>query len=166
MRLGVLLLLLVGTPVTAPPRLLNLAALLDFANVAYQAYRRAIDRLAQATVEWQTLRQGNGPPEAIQAAAAAQAARHREVTDADKVYKAAAKKAKKAGAAPSADDVQREQRQRGSNRDLMARARATQTADQQQQLRDQNAAQHAQNHLGFFGCIRGIHPEQRDRLKT
>ena len=163
MRLGVgaaalLLLLLAGTPVTAPPRL-NLAALLDFANGAYQAYQRAIERLAQATVEWQTLRQGNGQPEAIQAAAAAQAARHREVTDADKVYKAAAKKAKKAGAAPSADDAQREQRQRESNRDLMARARATQTADQQQQLRDQNAAQHAQNHLGFFGCIRGIHPE-------
>ena len=80
------------------------------------------------------------------------------MTDADKVYKAAAKKAKEAGAAPSADDVQREQRQRESNRDLMARARATQTADQQQQ-RDQNAAQHAQSHLGFFGCIRGIHPE-------
>ena len=61
MRLGVgavLLLLLAGTPVTAPPRLLNLAALLDFANVAYQAYQRAIERLAQATVEWQTLRQG------------------------------------------------------------------------------------------------------------
>ena len=56
MRLGVgavLLLLLAGTPVTAPPRLLNLAALLDFANVAYQAYQRAIERLAQATVEWQ-----------------------------------------------------------------------------------------------------------------
>ena len=88
MRLGVgaaaavLLLLLAGTPVTAPPRLLNLAALLDFANVAYQAYQRAIERLAQATVEWQ----GNGQPEAIQAAAAAQAARHREVTDADKFY--------------------------------------------------------------------------------
>ena len=158
MRLGVgeaalLLLLLAGTPVTAPPRL-NLAALLDFANGAYQAYQRAIERLAQATVEWQTLRQGNGPPEAIQAAAAAQAARHREVTDADKVYKAAAKKAKKASAAPSADDAQREQRQRESNR-----ARATHTADQQQQLREQNAAQHTQNHLGFFGCIRGIHPE-------
>ena len=166
-----LLLLLAGTPVTAPPRLLNLAALLDFANVAYQAYQRAIERLAQATVEWQTLRQGNGQPEAIQAAAAAQAARHREVTDADRVYKAAAKKAKKAGAAPSADDAQREQRQRESNRDLMARARATQTADQQQQLRDQNAAQHAQNHLGFFGCINpelvGLTgcEEQRDRLK-
>ena len=29
-----MLLLLAGTPVTAPPRLLNLAALLDFANVA------------------------------------------------------------------------------------------------------------------------------------
>ena len=151
MRLGVgaaavLLLLLAGTPVTAPPRLLNLAALLDFANVAYQAYQRAIERLAQATVEWQGNGQGNGQPEAIQAAAAAQAARHREVTDADKVYKAAAKKAKKAGAAPSADD-------------------------QQQQLRDQNAAQHAQNHLGFFGCINpelvGLTgcEEQRDRLK-
>ena len=113
-----LLLLLAGTPVTAPPRLLNLAALLDFANVAYQAYQRAIERLAQATVEWQTLGQGNGQPEAIQAAAAAQAARHREVTDADKVYKAAAKKAKKASAAPSADDAQWEQRQRESNRDL------------------------------------------------
>ena len=66
------------------------------------------------------------------------------MTDADKVYKAAAKKAKKAGAAPSADD-------------------------QQQQLRDQNAAQHAQNHLGFFGCINpelvGLTgcEEQRDR---
>ena len=158
MRLGVgavLLLLLAGTPVTAPPRLLNLAALLDFANVAYQAYQRAIERLAQATVEWQGNGQGNGQPEAIQAAAAAQAARHREVTDADKVYKAAAKKAKKAGAAPSADDAQREQRQRESNRD----SRATHTADQQQQLREQNAAQHTQNHLGFFGCIRGIHPE-------
>ena len=46
----------------------------------------------------------------------------REVTDADKVYKAAAKKAKKAGAAPSADDAQREQWE--SNRDLVARARA------------------------------------------
>ena len=60
---AVLLLLLAGTPVTAPPRLLNLAALLDFANVAYQAYQRAIERLAQANVEWQTLRQGNGQPE-------------------------------------------------------------------------------------------------------
>ena len=58
-----LLLLLAGTPVTAPPRLLNLAALLDFANGAYQAYQRAIERLGQATVEWQTLRQGNGQPE-------------------------------------------------------------------------------------------------------
>ena len=90
MRLGVgaaalLLLLLAGTPVTAPPRL-NLAALLDFANGAYQAYQRAIERLAQAAVEWQTLRQGNGQPEAIQAAAAAQAARHREVTDADNPF--------------------------------------------------------------------------------
>ena len=97
-RLGVgaaallLLLLLAGTPVTAPPRL-NLA-LLDFSNGAYQAYQCAIERLAQATVEWQTLRQGNGQPEAIQAAAAAQAARHKEVTDADKIYKAAAKKAR------------------------------------------------------------------------
>ena len=45
------LLLLAGNPVPAPPRLLNLAALLDFANVAYQAYQRAIERLAQATVE-------------------------------------------------------------------------------------------------------------------
>ena len=153
-----LLLLLAGAPVTAPPRLLNLAALLDFANVAYQAYQRAIERLAQATVEWQGNGQGNGQPEAIQAAAAAQAARHREVTDADKVCKAAAKKAKKAGADPSADDAQREQRQE-SNRDLVARARATHTADQQQQLREQNAAQHAQHYLGFFGCIRGIHPE-------
>ena len=88
---AVLLLLLAGTPVTAPP---NLAALLDFANGAYQAYQRAIKRLAPATVEWQTLRQGNGQPEAIQAAAAAQAARHKEVTDADKIYKAAAKKAR------------------------------------------------------------------------
>ena len=91
------------------------------------------------------------------------------MTDADK---AAVKKAKKAGAAPSADDAQREQRQRESNRDLMARARATHTADQQQQLRDQNAAQHKitlvsldvldayiQN-AGLTGC-----EEQRDRLK-
>ena len=69
---AVLLLLLA---VTASPRLLNLAVLLDFANGAYQAYQRAIKRLAPATVEWQTLRQGNGQPEAIQAAAAAQAAR-------------------------------------------------------------------------------------------
>ena len=69
-----LLLLFAGSPVTAPPRL-NLAAMLDFANGAYQAYQRAREKLVQATEEWQTHRQRNGQPEAIQAAAAAQAAR-------------------------------------------------------------------------------------------
>ena len=48
MRVGaaaaMLLLLFAGSPVTAPPRL-NLAAMLDFANGAYQAYQRATERL-------------------------------------------------------------------------------------------------------------------------
>ena len=106
-----LLLLHAGTPVTALPRF----------NLAHTRRTNVLENgLRRQPKNGRPLDSEMGSPRPS-AAAAAQAARHREVTTAEKVYKAAVKKANKAGAAPSAEDAQREQRQRESNRGLMAK---------------------------------------------